>query len=266
MNTLYLLILTIVITLSGCKQEIPPPDDSKPKPTVLPKPTQTPIASSTPTPIPTVSPTPSATPSPTPSSAPLPTPVAHYPLLWEATRPESVAWTKFAYQLIQNDLANTFWPGATDITDFCPRYNTLSNEERTQFWGLLISAITKFESNFNPASRMHEDTMGTDPVTGEPVYSEGLLQLSYQDTRWAPYCEFDWEKDKKLKRDEPKKTILDPLKNLNCGMRILAGQVKKRGIIAAPQKYAYWSVLIPNGKYTKLAKIIALTKKAPGCE
>jgi hypothetical protein len=69
---------------------------------------------------------------------------------------------------------------------------------------------------------MIETTMGTDPVTGKQVASEGLLQLSYQDVPnygsvlKYPLCKIQWSKDKSLSVTDPKKTILDPYINLEC--------------------------------------------------
>lgn len=190
-----------------------------------------------------------------------------HPLLWEASRADGKAWTTHTMNVVKNEVASSLMGGAADVEQFCPRYHTLTNHQRANFWGLLVSAMVKYESSFNPTLRYKESTMGTDPVTGQHVYSEGLLQLSYQDTQWASYCEFDWSKDKHLAATDPKKTIFDPYKNLSCGIKILARQVVRRGKIAVKgSEGAYWAVLIPGGKYTKVPEIAALTKKMPGCQ
>lgn len=236
-------------------------------------PEEQPAPAPRPTPAPTPAP-PRPTPAPTPVPAPAPTPVpapsqpsssSKYPLLWEAKSASNKAWSEFVYKVIREELANKLMAGTSDIEQFCPRYHTLDNEQRVNFWGLLISAMTKYESNFNPLSRMQETTMGTDPVTKKPVYSEGLLQLSYQDTQWATYCKIDWQKDKNLSPTDPKKTILDPYINLDCGLKIFANLVYKKNAIGV-KSGAYWAVIIPGGKYTKLAEIQALTKKMTGCQ
>lgn len=188
-----------------------------------------------------------------------------HPLLWESKVKGSSAWSEYVYKVIREEEATRFLPGADDVAKFCPRYNTLTNEQRINFWGMLVSAIAKYESGYSPTSRMQETTMGTDPVTGKPVYSEGLLQLSYQDVQWASYCEFDWNKDKNLSPTDPKKTILDPYKNLRCGIKILARQVANKGLISV-KSGAYWAVLIPGGKYTQVDNIASLTKQMPGCQ
>jgi len=187
-----------------------------------------------------------------------------HPLLWETQKAESKQWSEHVYNLIQQQAPDLI-QGAEDITTFCPRYYSLTTNERINFWGLLISGIVKFESDFDPTSRMHETTMGTDPVTGKPVFSEGLMQLSYQDVRHFPFCdEFDWNSDRHLPPADPKKTILDPYKNLNCGVKILAQQIHNRNRITV-SKGVYWAVIRLDGRHNKIEQISALTKKMPGC-
>lgn len=96
--------------------------------------------------------------------------------------------------------------------------------------------------------------MGTDPVTGRQVASEGLLQLSYQDVQWAPYCEFDWSVDKKYSDTDARKSIFDPEKiTEDCGIQILDRQVAKKSNIALSSG-VYWAVLKIGGKYRGIAR------------
>ncbi len=187
-----------------------------------------------------------------------------YPLLWESVRTAGKDWSNYVFTLIQQQ-APSLIQGADDIATFCPNYAHLTTNERVNLWGLLVSAITKYESGFDPTSRMQETTMGIDPVTGEPVFSEGLLQLSYQDIKAYSFCdEFNWSLDKNLNPTDPRKTILDPYKNLKCGVKILAQQIRDKNRITL-SKGVYWSVIKINGKYSKIMQIATLTKKMPGC-
>ena len=184
------------------------------------------------------------------------------PLLWEAAHPEGDKWSNYLLPLIEQNYADTFLPGTSDIKNFCPKYHNLNNTDRIQFWGYLISAVTQFESAFDPTSRMSEPSLGKDKITKNTVYSEGLLQLSYQDAGWIPNCEINWEKDKHLAPRDPKKTILNPYINLNCGTWILANQIRNRNQIAVSSG-VYWAVLRPG--HPRLTSIQALTRKMPGC-
>jgi hypothetical protein len=187
------------------------------------------------------------------------------PLLWENSQHGTPDWTQFTYKLIRQDMASDFLPGTEDVENFCPKYRRLSEAGKARFWSLLISAIVKFESNFNPQTRFREPGKKTDSVTGQPVYSEGLMQLSYQDTKWAPFCQFDWTQDQNLPANDPRKTIFDPYKNLDCGIRILARQIKLTNKIAAESNKNYWAVLIPGGSNSKVLQIQGITKSSVEC-
>jgi hypothetical protein len=87
---------------------------------------------------------------------------------------------------------SNFCPGFAEIRDKAQFYADVlwsiagpeSDRRRTQ-----ITLETKLDGVVNPI----------DPVTGYQVRSEGLLQLSYQDTvnyNASKACPFDWEADK----------------------------------------------------------------------
>jgi transglycosylase-like protein with SLT domain len=112
------------------------------------------------------------------------------------------------------------------INALCPGFSKASDNEKKAFWVLVIAAIVKYESNFNPDTRFQE------PASLNYVYSEGLLQLSYGDeTRY-----------KNMPLDPVKKNILDPAVNLTSGVIILARQME-RGKKLFTDKHFYWSVL-----------------------
>jgi predicted small lipoprotein YifL len=184
--------------------------------------------------------------------------------LWEAKGEHAREWTIHAFDTIERH-GSALMLGSKDVTSFCPAFFSLSPTQKISFWVHLVSAMVRFESNFDPTARMHETTLGIDAITGEPVYSEGLLQLSYQDVRSYPFCnEFDWSADSRLSRTDPRKTILDPLKNLTCGIRILNRQVERKDLIAF-RSGQYWAVLIPDGKYTRVSRIQELTSSIHFC-
>jgi hypothetical protein len=74
--------------------------------------------------------------------------------------------------------------------------------------------------------------------------TEGLLQLTYADAeRYG--CDFDWQSDRKLKANDPNKTILQPKNNLECGIKILDKQIigQRRPLL---YRAGYWSTLQPG--------------------
>jgi len=194
-----------------------------------------------------------------------PSPISQkLPLAWESQKyPERLQWSQYLFNSIETYFADLDL--VQDADRFCPNYYQLNPNERANFWGQLFAAISYFESGWNPTTRFHESTMGIDPVTNMSVYSEGLLQLSYQDTKWAKWCEFDWSKDRHLKPNDPRKTIFDPQKNLTCGVGIMARQIKRTGNIVLSTG-VYWAVLRENGRYQKINQIANIVRRHAYCK
>jgi hypothetical protein len=186
-----------------------------------------------------------------------------YPPLWEAANSQGAMWTGYAFQVVGGEAANLL-DGAQDIGQFCPRYYQMNTQQKINFWVYLMSAVAKYESDFKPTDRYIEPGMGTDPITHQRVVSEGLLQLSYQDERGRTFCKFDWDHDRGLPTKSPQKTILNPLTNLECGIDILAQQVREHHRISV-NAGAYWSTLETGNRYGKIPQIRALTHKIPFC-
>lgn len=193
-----------------------------------------------------------------------PKPGIFEPLAWEKTDANRINWSNYVHALVEKEVF-TLLDGADDMATFCPKYSSATKEQKINFWGQLVAAIAKFESNWDPTMRYHESTMGNDPITKQPVYSEGLLQLSYQDIQWEPRCEFNWTADKNLAIKDPKKTILNPYKNLRCGLIILERQLKRHHRITIDSG-VYWAVIKLNGKYQKISQIAAYTKALKFCQ
>jgi hypothetical protein len=183
-------------------------------------------------------------------------------LSWETKVETSYYWTGITMAAVQKHWQTL--DGAQDMDLFCPQYRTLSLEERQTVWGELFSALAYYESGWNPKSQYTEITLGIDQVTGKPLTSEGLLQLSYTDTRWATWCEFDWERDKKVATYDL--TILNPKNNLECGIGIMANQIRKHKNITL-NKGVYWSTLKLEGSRTKIKEIGQMVQtRVPQCQ
>lgn len=202
-----------------------------------------------------------------PTTTTLPPKVVYAKLSWENTHPERSAWSRYIYLNIKDLWGNL--SKAQDMGIFCPKYSSLSDELKIQSWAELIVGIAYYESGWKPNSWMTESTMGTDPVTGKQVKSEGFLQLSYQDViniSAAKECGIDWSKDKGLSVDDLNKTIFSPEINLRCGIRILADQVRRKGKVVLPSS-VYWSVIKEGGKYQKISSIATKVQTAmPVCK
>lgn len=189
------------------------------------------------------------------------------PLAWESKVSKSSSWSNYIFNYIQKEQPQMLSTNiASDVTLFCPQYTNLSDGQRLNFWGQFFAAVAKFESGWSPTSRMVETTMGTDPVTGRQVASEGLLQLSYQDDiSYGGICGFNWNADSQLSDSDPRKTIFDPYLNLRCGIRIMARQLKSKGSLTLSSG-VYWAVLKINGRYSKINEIATITQSLSFCK
>lgn len=171
-------------------------------------------------------------------------------LAWETKIPNSQYWTGITLAAIQKHWQTL--DSAQDMDMFCSQYKNLDVDTRQLVWGELFAALAYYESGWNPKSQYTETTLGTDQVTGKPLVSEGLLQLSYTDTRWATWCDFDWQHDSK--EQTYALTILNPKNNLECGIGIMASQIRKNKNITMEKK-VYWSTLKLDGQRTKIKEI-----------
>lgn len=183
------------------------------------------------------------------------------PSAWKA---QSESYTQYA-AFILDHFAPQMITGPhflTSSNSLCPKYNALTRAERIEFWVHFVSAVTKFESGYKPNMRYFESTFGyKDSVTKEDVYSEGLLQLSYQDAKNYKECGqvFNWSQDKLLSRTSVEKTIFDPMRNLYCGINIMNRIIKSKKTLIYDKGH-YWAVLKPSGKYGKVQSITQIVQ------
>jgi hypothetical protein len=123
----------------------------------------------------------------------------------------------------------------------------MSVPDRRAFWAYVFQALSGAEAGLNrTANVLHTEPAVAveDNVSHRMVRSEGLLQLTYEDSdRYS--CDFNWEHDKSLPEHDPERTILQPKNNLLCGVNILANQLvaQNRPLLS---KSSYWSVLRPG--------------------
>lgn len=159
---------------------------------------------------------------------------------WEDVRGEtSKQWTRHAYNELEVHGLDMLGKVPGDAEDFCPNYVRLNRHQKKTFWVYLLSAVSQFESNFNPDTSYTEAFADS---TGQMVVSRGLLQLSLESARGYG-CELRGGQD-----------LHDPLKNLSCGIRILNRWVGSDGVIRANNGgwkggARYWSVLRREAQY-----------------
>jgi hypothetical protein len=217
-----------------------------PPPAVLPVPTPAP------SPVPTPMPTPVATATPKPT----PVPVAAK-LILPNMKPE---WTEFLKSEFKSQFAKLDL-AAGDMQRFCPKYESLGADGRLNAWVYLAHAVIKFESGVG-SNGLYKTCSSMTESNG--IDSIGFFQLSYGD-KFCP-------------RSKSEGSLCDPNVNISCAAKLFGHFVGNDKIVAAggyvaygapsPKGLArYWSVLrVPDSKSKhRLAEIIALAKKAPGC-
>jgi hypothetical protein len=208
----------------------------------------------TPTPTPEPSPSPTTTPHPSPTPIVEATPKDVTPL-WEAKIKNSKEWSDYVYTKLDtlgDDLLDVI---PADRATFCPKYSGMSYNQRKQYWTFMLSAMARFESNFNTNSKYTEDFNDSN---GKAVVSRGLLQISIESGNGYD-CGLKTAQD-----------LHDPLQNLACGIRILNRWVARDGRIAGKVSGTwrggarYWSVL-REGDKTSYQSIMKWSKALSIC-
>ncbi len=183
-------------------------------------------------------------------------------LPWEDVAKSASLWSNYLYSVIDKEAPDLIG-GSEDIETFCPNYLKMNRKEKTQFWAQLLVQVSKHESTYSPVLRYQEKGR-MDSITGQPLYSEGLLQLSYQDVQMHSGCDFNWNRDQYFEANDPSRTILSPYKNLRCGVLILNQQIHKTKKIVI-NSGAYWAVLKGDSAFQKIEPIKKVTKNLKAC-
>jgi hypothetical protein len=122
----------------------------------------------------------------------------------------------------------------------------MAEEDKLAFWAYFFQALAGAEAGLEPtiqAKHSQPEMAVKDEVTGRQAWTWGL-QLTYEDQKRYG-CDFDWDRDKRLKVDDPERTILQPKNNLECGVKILDKQIieKRKALLSGS---GYWSTLRPG--------------------
>jgi hypothetical protein len=139
------------------------------------------------------------------------------------------------------------WRVPRDVRRFCPDFYRMTDVNKRAFWAYFFQAMAAAEAGLNPTTNVRHTEpaiVKVDTVTHQLIHSEGLLQLTYEDEKRYG-CNFDWEIDKHLPPHDPRRTILNPQRNLDCGVKILANQLF---VLHEPlfAHNSYWSTLQPG--------------------
>jgi hypothetical protein len=154
-------------------------------------------------------------------------------------------WDKFVELALPPEMLSPEVP--RDVKRFCPQFYGMAEADRRAFWAYFFQALAGAEAGLEPtvqAKHTQPEMMVKDEVTGQRARTSGLLQLTYEDQRRYG-CDFDWDRDKLLKVDDPERTILQPKNNLECGVKILEKQIieERKPLLS---RTGYWETLRPG--------------------
>ncbi len=187
-----------------------------------------------------------AAPLPVPDLKPAPsTPIAEEKAALgddETWRPE---WDATIEKALPDDLLSPKME--SKVKRFCPEFRAMSEPDRRVFWAYFFQALSGAEAGLKATSNVQHtepQVAVTDHVSHRMVRSEGLLQLTYEDSKRYG-CNFSWNTDRHLPEHDPNKTILQPENNLLCGVNILENQIvaHRKPLVT---KSSYWSTLRPD--------------------
>lgn len=158
------------------------------------------------------------------------------PMRWDH-RPEADLWTTATMDALARHGAALTALVPSDVVEWCPSYLDATETQRRAFWTGLFSALAKHESTWNPAA-----------VGGGGRWF-GLVQIAPATARWHG-CSRTSGSDLK-----------NGVANLQCGVRIAANQVPKRGSIRLGMRD--WG---PFHSSSKRAEMSAWTRSQPYCQ
>ncbi len=167
------------------------------------------------------------------------------------------------------------------LSNFCPGFADIPH--KPQFYAVLLWAIAGPESDWQRTQITLETNLEgvanpTDPITGQQVRSEGLLQLSYQDMEsyGAPdACSFDWAADRTKAISEyaagaplgdGTRSIHDAYKNLECALFIVNAHLTERHPFLKFEDalQRYWVVMNPTSDAYRIVRD-NLNRRLPAC-
>ena len=179
-----------------------------------------------------------------------------------------VAWTpeldRYIEQNLPPELLSPQTAGA--VRGYCPAFAQEPEADKRAFWAYTFQAIAAAEAGLRPTADVHHTEAAVavkDKLTHRASRQEGLLQLKYEDDQRYG-CDFDYAGDRHLPEKDAQRSILQPERNLACGMKIMTNQIVTQGKPLV-SRTSYWSTLQPGtAGYRVFAKQMANVPAACG--
>jgi hypothetical protein len=190
------------------------------------------------------------TPAPTPQQQPQtkptpPTPIAEKKAELNNPNTWDPAWDALIEKSVPDELLSA--QAARAVRPYCPRFAELNDTDKRAFWAYTFQALAAAEAGLNPTANVHHTAAAVnkvDPETHRLSRQAGLLQLKYEDAQ-RYNCPFDYAADRRLPEHDPNRTILQPQRNLACGLNIMQDQIITKGRPLVTRT-SYWATLQPG--------------------
>lgn len=175
------------------------------------------------------------------------------PLSWEHTPSYKKYYGKAEWS---DEIINHFhknfdvYNSSTDFVEVCPKFKTLSTDQKLKALGEFWVATANHESAYNPSS----NAVDVGSQSNKDTWSVGLYQMSVTDSANIYGYKFA--------------DLQDGLKNIKVAQEQLRRQVSKSGLfmLANTSPSRYWAVILKGNKYSQIPAIISQTRKqAPAC-
>jgi hypothetical protein len=173
-------------------------------------------------------------------------------------------WDVLVEQALPADMLSA--KAAHAVRSYCPNFESEAEADKRAFWAYLFQALSGAEAGLDPKVDVHHTEAvlaKTDSVSKRPIRQEGLMQVTYEDAdRYG--CDFDWVSDRNLAEHDPNRSILQPGRNLSCGIKIMENQIitQRKPLLS---RTSYWSTLQPGtASYRVFAKQMANVPAACG--
>lgn len=157
------------------------------------------------------------------------------PTVYKAEWPKQ-EWTDFAAQALESYGKNMLVMNAPkDASEWCPKFSSLTYEQRKQMFITLIASMAKRESNWKPETNYTESFKDS---SGTKVVSRGLTQISKESANSSSYkCGISNATE-----------LNDPKTNIDCTVKILNKWVVQDKYFGTDKLGGgrYWSVMRPG--------------------
>lgn len=157
------------------------------------------------------------------------------------TPKKNLAWGQPAWdETLLSSIDIMVYEKAKDLETFCPKWLSLSLDEKFKTVGEFYVELAKRESDWSPDASSVDVGQKSNPDS----WSIGLFQMSVVD-----------QQNYKMPLGYDYAELLKPIPNIKLAVKIMELNISKYSLIVLPRGRAYWAPLMENGKYNQVKEI-----------